>query len=278
MRPIFDDFMLQLKPTNVGLDFFSDFEKVQKKVLKIEMHLNSLNYLLGRDNLNEAIEALYESSPQCFTVLDILIAVRWSQKKQVLNDSGDCILLKSYLGNVDGIKKYIHDTGLGQVFQNRQIKNLVDYVFGVEVGLDSNARKNRGGKYMELAVAELLQSYQIKFQEQVSTNSLPKLEWLGEDVKQFDFVFETSDTTYLIETNFYSSGGSKLNETARSYINLQDKVSVIEEFEFVWITDGLGWATARNKLDEAYAKIPHVYNLTSVKEFLAKVAGKQRNI
>ena len=52
MKPAFDEFMQQLKPTNVGLDFFSDFEKVQKNVTKIEMHLNSLNFLLGKENLN----------------------------------------------------------------------------------------------------------------------------------------------------------------------------------------------------------------------------------
>ena len=275
MKPNFEIFMEQLKPTNVGLDFFSDFEKVHLKVQKIEMHLNSLNYLLGKENIDEAVAILYASNPDCFSVIDILIAVRWAQKKQALTEDGSCVLLKSYLNDVGSIQTYINDTGLGDVFKEHQVKNLVDYVFGVEVGLDSNARKNRGGKCMENAVSELLRDYQIKFEEQVSTTSMDELEWLGKDVKQFDFVIETSTKTYLVETNFYSSGGSKLNETARSYINLENKILPIKDYEFVWVTDGLGWGAAKNKLGEAYEKIQHVYNLTSVKDFLSGISGKQ---
>jgi len=275
MKPTFDEFMEQLKPTNVGLDFFTNFEKVHYNVQKIEMYLNSLNYLLGKKDINKAIATLYETNPKCLSVIDILIAVRWPKKKQALNDQGDCILLKSYLDSLSGIQQYIQETGLAEVFKKQQVKSLVDYVFGVEVGLDSNARKNRGGTCMENAVADLLRSYQIKFKEQVNTTSMEKLTWLGKDVKQFDFVIELSEKTYLVETNFYSSGGSKLNETARSYINLENKVKEISDFEFVWITDGLGWDTAKNKLSEAYTKIPHVYNLTSVKAFLSTISSNQ---
>ncbi len=271
MRPTFDDFLSQLKPTNVGLDFFTDFEKVERNVSSIEMHLNSLNFLLGKADLGEAIELLYRENPNCFSVLNVLIAVRTEQKKYVLNSKGECIQLQLYLSGVEKIKEFIFKTGLGEVFKTPKVKNLVDYVFGVEVGLDTNARKNRGGTYMETAVSNLFSNANLDFEEQVRTSSIPSLKWLGVDVKQFDFLIRTSKTCYLVETNFYSSGGSKLNETARSYVNLADLIAPIEGFEFVWITDGLGWMTAKNKLGEAYEKIDRLYNLTTIEHFLQEV-------
>ena len=40
-------------------------------------------------------------------------------------------------------------TGLFDLLKNHIIRDLVDYVTGVETGLDSNGRKNRGGHLME---------------------------------------------------------------------------------------------------------------------------------
>ena len=77
--------------------------------------------------------------------------------------------------------------------------------------------------------------------------------------------------TYLIEVNFYSGGGSKLNEVARSYTDVAPKVNGVPGFEFVWITDGIGWNSARNKLEEAFAAIPSIYNLTTISEFIERV-------
>ena len=94
---------------------------------------------------------------------------------------------------------------------------------------------------------------------------------LGADEKRFDFFIKTPAKKYLIEVNFYSGGGSKLNEVARSYTDLAPKVNSVDGFEFVWITDGIGWKSARNKLEEAYNTIPSVYNLTSVSSFIAMI-------
>lgn len=263
--------MSQLKETNVGLNFFTDFKKVEKNTSAIEMHLNSLNYLLGKADLDEAINILYAQNPECFKSLIILIAVRRSQNKKTINHTGDCVLVQSYFDSLEGIKEYIKETGLWSMFKNHKVKNLIDYVFGVEVGLDSHARKNRGGTYMEATVAAFLNKNNIPFDAEISSKNLPGLHSLGADIKRFDFVVENKGTVFLIETNFYSSGGSKLNETARSYTDLNSKISKIPGYEFVWITDGLGWKSARNKLEEAFNSIPHLYNLTTFPDFIREV-------
>jgi type II restriction enzyme len=145
---------------------------------------------------------------------------------------------------------------------------LVDYVFGIETGLDTNARKNRSGHIMENTVAKLFSDADIDFRQEVYSSEFPELSVLGADEKRFDFFIETSNKKYLIEVNFYSGGGSKLNEVARSYTDLAPKVNSVKGFEFVWITDGVGWKSARNKLEEAYITIPSVYNLTNISSFI----------
>lgn len=167
---------------------------------------------------------------------------------------------------------FLNETGLTEVFQKKQIKNLVDYVFGVEVGLDSNARKNRGGHIMEGLVANILTLNGIQFEQEVYYTEFPEIvKALGADNKRFDFVIRTPQKTYLIEANFYTGGGSKLNEVARSYSELAPKINAVPGFEFVWITDGIGWESARNKLEEAFAHIPSVYNLTNFQDFISTV-------
>ena len=141
----FDVFLSQLKETNATLGFFTDFSKVSSSVAKIAVKLNQLNYLLGKDNLRAAVELVYNENPKAFEVLDILVAVRKKDKKLVLNEKLQPVLLESFFNDVDSICTYIEGTGLGDVFRSKKITNLVDYVFGVEVGLDTNARKNRSG-------------------------------------------------------------------------------------------------------------------------------------
>ena len=158
------------------------------------------------------------------------------------------------------------------MFRNSGIKDLVDYVFGVETGLDSNARKNRSGEIAESLIAGIFSKEGIKFQSQVSSREFREIsEVLGADQKVFDFVIKTSYKTYLVEVNFYSGGGSKLNEVARSYAEVGPKVNSINGYEFVWITDGIGWKTAKNKLEEAFYVIPSIFNLTNLNDFIAEI-------
>ena len=274
MKEQFKTFLSQLSETNATLDYFVDFEKVKGNVRKIALKLNQLNYLIGKDNLEEAINDLYEENPKVFEVLDILIAVR-NKNAKTLDNTGKITLLKSYFTSPKGVLEYICETGLAEVFKNKEISNLVDYVFGIEVGLDTNARKNRGGDNMSKAVSLLFDREEIYYKKEVNSTLFLDIESLGVDVKRFDFVIKTRKKTYLIETNFYNTGGSKLNEVARAYSEVAPKINQYENYEFVWITDGQGWLSAKNKLEEAYNTIPSVYNLTTLSEFVKKVKKEE---
>lgn len=271
MEKNFDLFLSQLSETNATLDYFTDFEKVIHNTNKIAIKLNQLNYLIGKENLHKAIKELYEENSKVFEVLDILLAVRKKDKKKTLNANGEFVLLESYFSSLQGVIDYIEQTGLANVFRNKNVTNLVDYVFGVEVGLDTNARKNRGGENMAKAVALKFNGANIPFRSEVNSTEFEEIKSLGQDLKRFDFVIKTRNKTYLIETNFYNSGGSKLNEVARAYTDIAPKINQYEKFEFVWITDGQGWLTAKNKLAEAYSLIPSIYNLANLDEFLSRV-------
>nr|WP_314785959.1 type II restriction endonuclease [uncultured Capnocytophaga sp.] len=274
MKEQFKTFLLQLSETNATLDYFVDFEKVKGNVRKIALKLNQLNYLIGKDNLEEAINDLYEENPKVFEVLDILIAVR-NKNAKTLDNTGKITLLESYFTSPKGVLEYICETGLAEVFKNKEISNLVDYVFGIEVGLDTNARKNRGGDNMSKAVSLLFDKEGIYYKKEVNSTLFLDIKSLGVDVKRFDFVIKTKRKTYLIETNFYNTGGSKLNEVARAYSEVAPKINQYENYEFVWITDGQGWLSAKNKLEEAYNTIPSVYNLTTLSEFVEKVKQEE---
>ncbi|MBR2195204.1 MAG: type II restriction endonuclease [Salinivirgaceae bacterium] len=268
----FEMFMSQLKETNATLDFYCDFPKIARNVADISISLNMLNYLLGKQNLREAVEALWARDPKVFDVMDILIATRKKDNKMFFDELGQFRTIHSLFESVDGVMGFLEGTGLANVFRKPEIKDLVDYVFGVETGLDTNARKNRSGEITEKLVAKIFANANLEYSQQVSSNTFPAVaNVLGADQKVFDFVIKTVTKTYLIEVNFYSGGGSKLNEVARSYTDVAPKVNSIEGFEFVWITDGIGWHSAKNKLQEAFAAIPSIYNLTTIKEFIDMV-------
>jgi type II restriction enzyme len=271
MSEQFETFVSQLSETNATLDYFTDFGKIKSNVRKISIKLNQLNYLIGKKDLKLAIEELFEENAKVFDVLDILIAVRKNKITKNFNREGEIVLLQSYFETPDKIYEFIEDTGLGDIFRNKDITNLVDYVFGVEVGLDTNARKNRAGKNMSKAVSLIFDKAKIFYKREVNSSEFPEIKSLGVDLKRFDFVIKTKVRTYLIETNFYNGGGSKLNEVARSYTDIALKINQYEKFEFVWITDGQGWLSAKSKLEEAFSKIPSVYNLSNIETFVQKI-------
>lgn len=268
----FATFMSQLKETNQTLDFFCDFDKIHDNVEDIKLSLCMLNSLIGATDMQSAVETIWRRDKSAFNVMDILIAVRSEGKKKVLNSLGECVVLDSLFESVEGVMEFLNDTGLAEVFQSQKITNLVDYVFGVETGLDSNARKNRSGHVMENVVAEFFENNGVDYRTEVySSEWVEMTKALGDDEKRFDFVIETPQKIYLIEVNFYSGGGSKLNEVARAYSDIAPKINAVDGFEFVWITDGIGWNSARNKLQEAFNIIPSIYNLTSIEEFVEKI-------
>lgn len=266
----FNLFMSQLRKTNATLDFYCDFPKIAKNVADIEISLNTLNYLIGKEDLHTAVQALWDRDKKVFEVMDIFIATRKKDEKKYIDSDGSLHSIHTLFSSVDGVVKFIEGTGLDKVFKNKEVKDLVDYVFGVETGLDSNARKNRSGVITERLVARIFAKAGICYQEQISSKEFPAIsEVLGADQKVFDFAITSHDKTYLVEVNFYSGGGSKLNEVARSYTDVAPKVNGVPGFEFVWITDGEGWNSAKNKLEEAFATIPSIYNLTTISEFIS---------
>lgn len=268
----FNKFMSQLQETNQTLDFFCDFDKIAQNVEDIKLSLCMLNSLVGAADMRKAVETIWKRDKSAFNVMDILIAVRSEGKKKVLNSLGECVILDTLFTSIDGVMEYLDNTGLTEVFQQQKIKDLVDYVFGIETGLDTNARKNRSGHVMEGMVARIFDKADVKYRQEVYSSEWPAISRvLGDDEKRFDFVVKSKDKTYLIEVNFYSGGGSKLNEVARSYSDIAPKINSVPGFEFVWITDGIGWKSAKNKLQEAYSIIPSIYNLTNIVELIKLV-------
>ena len=228
-----------------------------------------LNSLIGSTDMRKSVEVIWNRDRTAFDVMDILIAVRSEGKKKVLDNLGNCVVLDSLFKSVDGVMEFLDTTGLTEVLQSKKINDLVDYVFGIETGLDTNARKNRSGHVMEGMVARIFDKNGVEYRQEVYSSEWPSItDVLGDDEKRFDFVVKSSTRTYLIEVNFYSSGGSKLNEVARSYSDIAPKINSVPGFEFVWITDGIGWKSAKNKLQEAYSIIPSIYNLTNIKDFI----------
>ena len=163
----FSTFMSQLKDTNQTLDFFCDFDKIHNNVENIKLSLCMLNSLIGTADLRSAVETIWRRDKSAFNVMDILIAVRSEGKKKVLNSLGKCVILDTLFNSVDGVIEFLEDTGLAEVLQSQKITNLVDYVFGVETGLDTNARKNRSGHLMEDVVAEIFDNNNIKYRKEV---------------------------------------------------------------------------------------------------------------
>ena len=264
----FDKFISQLQETNQTLDFFCDFDKISQNVEDIKLSLCMLNSLIGSTDMRKSVETIWNRDRTAFDVMNILIAVRSEGKKKIIDNIGRCVLLDSLFQSVDGVMEFLDSTGLTEVFKSRKINNLVDYVFGIETGLDTNARKNRSGHIMENMVARLFDNNDIKYRQEVYSYEWPEItSVLGDDEKRFDFVVQTAKMTFLIEVNFYSSGGSKLNEVARSYSDIAPKINSVPGFEFVWITDGIGWKSARNKLQEAFTIIPSIYNLSNIQDF-----------
>lgn len=271
----FELFMSQLAETNATLDFYTDFSKIKENVRSIEIKLNTLNYLIGKDDLGKAVKDLWDNDRRVFSILEILIATRIEQRKKYLDENGKPHLINELLQTYEGVMKFLNETGLAEVLRNKDIKNLVDYVFGVEAGLDTHARKNRSGDITEQLLHRILTANGIEHKMEIYSHEFPQLQKaLGADDKRFDFMIKTNRCIYLIEVNFYNGGGSKPNEVARAYRELSPIVNNVDGFEFVWITDGQGWNSAKNKLSEAHREIDRMYNFESLGDFIDEVKSE----
>lgn len=271
MKRDFNNWLNTFKSSICDYSYYVDFEKVYGKVDKIKVELNILNSLIGSKNIEEDFRKLVKDYPQVLRCVPILLAVRG---REIYAIDGDGEFLFNFAKpnySVDEYIMFMRKTGLFDLISTHVISNLVDYVTGVEVGLDSNGRKNRGGHLME----NLVEDYLVKagfvkgkdyFKEMYLTDiekkwnlDLSSISNQGKATKRFDFVVKKGETVFAIETNFYASGGSKLNETARSYKTIALEAKQINGFAFVWFTDGQGWKSARRNLEEAFDVLDNMY-------------------
>lgn len=282
MERNFKGWISSFRTNIVDYSYYTDFKKVYKNVDELKVELNILNSLIGSKNIESDFENILRKYPEVLRCIPILIAVR---KKEIyaIDEFGEFnYSFKKTNLPIEQYSMFMRKTGLFDLIQNHIITNLVDYVTGVETGLDSNARKNRVGHVMENLVEKyIINAGFIKdfnyFKEMYISDitkrwniDLSAISNTGKTEKRFDFVVKTEDMIYVIETNFYSSGGSKLNETARSYKNIAIESNNIIGLKFVWFTDGKGWESARHNLEETFDIMEHLYNLNDLENNVIK--------
>lgn len=278
----FETWFKKFKSSIATYDYYIDFEKVIKNINNIKIELNILNSLIGSKNIEGDFENIIKKYPETLKCIPILLAVRDTEIYAQDEEGSFLYNFKTQNYSVEQYKIFMRKTGLFNLIQNHIINNLVDYVLGVETGLDSNGRKNRGGHLME----DLVEKYILKagfikdvnyFKEMKISEieekfkiDLSQISNKGKTVKRFDFVVKTENMIYAIETNFYASSGSKLNETARSYKQIAQEAKNINGFTFVWFTDGKGWIDARHNLEETFEILETIYNIDDMKNDILK--------
>ena len=273
MKRNFNSWLSGFRDSIADYDYYIDFEKVHRNVDSIKIELNILNSLIGSKNIEADFEALLEKYPEILKCIPLLLAVRANEIYAIDGDGEFTYQFKNPNLSAEQYKVFMRKTGLFDLMANHIVNNLVDYATGVETGLDSNGRKNRGGHLMENLVESFIKKagfikdetyYKDMYIHQITDKwniDLSAISNQGKMEKRFDFVIKTPNMIYGIETNFYGSGGSKLNETARSYKTLALETDTIDGFTFVWFTDGNGWTSARNNLEETFDVMEHIYNI-----------------
>lgn len=288
----FNTWLAGFRDSIAGYDYLVDFKKVFRNVDRIRVELNILNALVGSKKIKADFRRLTARYPETLKCIPLLLAVRASEI--YCQDEKGGFLYSFNVGA--GTQKqritseqyayFMEQTGLFDLLKNHIINNLVDYVTGVETGLDSNGRKNRGGHLMEDLVERFIQKAGFvkgeSYFKEMDIGEITK-RWnldlsaisnQGKTEKRFDFVVKTRKMIYGIETNFYSGGGSKLNETARSYKTLALEAKGIQGFTFVWFTDGKGWRSARHNLEETFDVMKHIYNIADLENGVASTVFK----
>ena len=269
----FDEWLSKFRPSISSYDYYIDFEKVVRNVEEIKVELNILNSLIGSKSIEEDFEKIVTKYPETLQCIPLLLAVRGNEIYAQDEEGAFLYNFKKMNYSVEQYKVFMRKTGLFDMIANHIVNNLVDYALGVETGLDSNGRKNRGGHQMENLVEGFIKKagfvkgetyFKEMYIHQITEKwhiDLSAISNQGKTEKRFDFVVKTPDMIYGIETNFYSGGGSKLNETARSYKTLALETDTIDGFTFVWFTDGKGWTSARHNLEETFDVMEHIYSI-----------------
>ena len=278
MKRNFNEWLETFRSSIATYGYYVDFEKVYGNIDAIKVELNILNSLIGSKNIEADFEKLLKDYPQILKCIPILLAVRGREIYAIDGDGEYLFNFKKANCSVEEYKMFMRKTGLFTLISEHIINNLVDYVTGVEVGLDSNGRKNRGGHLMEDLVESYLKKsglvrdvdyfkemYISEIEEKWSID-LSNISNQGKAEKRFDFVVRKGSMIYGIETNFYTGGGSKLNETARSYKTIALETREIDGFTFVWFTDGEGWKSARHNLEETFDVMDDIYCIKDLED------------
>lgn len=283
MKRNFAEWLLTFTDSIANYKYYIDFETIYKNAEIYKIELNMLNSLIGSQNIEQDFENLIHKYPEVLKCVPILLAVRQTEII-VLDDEGNKFEynFKNMNYNVEQYTVFMRETGLFDLLEKHLINNLYDYVLGVECGLNSNARKNRGGHLMENLVEKFIQRagftkdktyFKEMYLQDIERRWKLDMSFISnknQTTKRFDFVIKTDKCIYGIETNFYASGGSKLNETARSYKMIAEEAKRVVGFEFVWFTDGMGWISARNNLRETFDNMEHIYNIADMKNGIIK--------
>ncbi len=269
----FNTWLSGFRDSIADYSYYTNFAKVYSNVDSIRVELNILNSLIGSKNIAGDFEKLVHKYPEILRCIPLLLAVRASEIYAIDNDGELTYNFKKPNLSIKQYKVFMYKTGLFDLMTNHIINNLVDYVTGVETGLDSNGRKNRCGHLMENLLENFIKKagfvknttyFKEMYIHQITKKwhiDLSAISNQGKMEKRFDFVVKTPRMIYGVETNFYSGGGSKLNETARSYKTLALETNQIAGFTFVWFTDGKGWIDARNNLEKTFDVMQHIYNI-----------------
>lgn len=278
----FNEWLDKFRNSISNYKYYVDFEKVFKNVDNIKIELNILNSLIGSKNIQEDFENIVKKYPEVLKCVPILLAVR-TNEIYVIDAEGEFnYSFKNKNYSISEYSKFMEKTGLFELLEKHLINNLIDYVTGVETGLDSNGRKNRGGHLMEDLVETFIQKAGFEksknyFKEMYISEienkwkiNLSGISNMGKTEKRFDFVIKTEKQIYVIETNFYASSGSKLNETARSYKTITNEIAAIDGITFVWFTDGIGWKSAKNNLEETFDVLENIYNINDLENGIMK--------
>ena len=270
----FDSWLDSFCESIANYKYYINFDTVYANTDKFKVELNILNSLVGSTDIENDFKRLVEKYPECIKVIPLLLAKR---ENEIFCMDSCGAFVYNFNNKLLSPEQYIYfmkETGLFDLISGKIISNLYDYALGVNTGLDSNGRKNRGGHLMEDLCEEYVKAIGLPYGKEVCISSVEKETGLnlssisknGDVTKRFDFVVYGKQSTYAIECNFYASGGSKLNETARSYKNIALESHKINGFTFIWITDGQGWKSAKHNLRETFDVLTTMYNIKDLKE------------
>lgn len=276
---LFEKITSSFKNTITQWDYFVNWEKVLKNIEPIEVELNLLNVLIGKNNIEQEAFTLIKNYPQVIKAFPTLIAIR-EKSVEILIDSKNFLykefsFSKKHFTDEECsfLVEFLVKSGIAELLKDRKIKNLVDYATGVEVGLDSNGRKNRCGTLMENLVedfvAEACHELNIAYMAQATASKI-KRDWnidvkIDKSTRIIDFAINMNGKLHFIECNFYGGGGSKLKSTATEYIEM-NKFWTNQGINFIWVTDGAGWKSTLKPLREFFDKADYLLNLEMLKD------------